>query len=45
MGPAAEAEMDAMATYNLHIERYDAYEDILDRGICALAAKLRGWGI
>ena len=27
-------------TYNRHVERYDAYEDILDRGICALAAKL-----
>ena len=32
-------------TYNRHAERYDAYEDILDRGICALAAKLGGWGV
>ena len=27
-------------TYNRHVERYDAYEDILDRGTFALAAKL-----
>jgi hypothetical protein len=32
-------------TYKRHVERYDAYEDILDRGICALAAKLGGWGV
>ena len=32
-------------TYNRHVERYDAYEDILDRGICALAAKLGGWAV
>lgn len=32
-------------TYNRHVGRYDAYEDILDRGICALAAKLGGWGV
>jgi hypothetical protein len=29
------------STYNRHVERYDAYEDILDRGTFALAAKLR----
>jgi hypothetical protein len=28
------------STYNRHVERYDAYEDILDRGTFALAAKL-----
>jgi hypothetical protein len=27
-------------TYNRHAKRYDAYEDILDRGTFALAAKL-----
>jgi len=27
-------------TYNRHVERHDAYEDILDRGTFALAAKL-----
>jgi hypothetical protein len=31
------------STYNRHVERYDAYEDILDRGTFALAAKLMGW--
>jgi hypothetical protein len=31
-------------TYNHHVERYEAYEDILDQGIVALAAKLSGWG-
>jgi len=29
-------------TYNRHVERYDAYEDILDQGISVLAAKLGG---
>jgi hypothetical protein len=29
-------------TYNLYVERYDAYEDILDRGTFELAAKLMG---
>ena len=28
------------STYNRHVERYDAYEGILDRGIFELAAKL-----
>ena len=32
-------------TYNRHVERYDAYEDILDQGISVLAAKLGGWGV
>jgi hypothetical protein len=32
-------------TYNRHVERYDAYEDILDRGTFALAMKLGGWGV
>jgi len=29
-------------THNRHVERYDAYEDILDQGISVLAAKLGG---
>jgi hypothetical protein len=29
-------------TYNRYVERYDAYEDILDRGTFELAAKLMG---
>jgi hypothetical protein len=29
-------------TYNRYVERYDCYEDILDFGIAALAAKLLG---
>jgi hypothetical protein len=29
-------------TYNRYVERYDRYEDILDSGIVALAAKLMG---
>ena len=33
------------STYNRHVERYDAYEDILDRGTFALAAKLMGWRV
>ena len=28
------------ATYNRHVDRYDRYEDILDYGCVALAAKL-----
>jgi hypothetical protein len=31
------------STYNRQVERYDAYEDILDRGTFALMAKLMGW--
>jgi hypothetical protein len=31
------------STYNRHVERYDAYEDILDRGTFALMAKLMEW--
>jgi hypothetical protein len=42
MGPAAEAEMVRWSTYNRHVERYHAYEDILDRGTSALVAKLMG---
>jgi hypothetical protein len=30
------------STYNRHVERYHAYEDILDRGTSALVAKLMG---
>jgi hypothetical protein len=30
-------------TYIRHVERYDAYEDILDRSTVALVAKLMGW--
>jgi hypothetical protein len=41
MGPAAETEMDAVVYIQSPCERYDAYEDILDRGTFALAAKLR----
>ena len=33
------------STYNRYVERYDAYEDILDRGTFALAAKLMGWRV
>ena len=33
------------STYNRHVERYDAYEDILDRGTFALMAKLMGWRV
>jgi hypothetical protein len=29
-------------TYNRYVKRYDGYEDILDSGIVALAAKLMG---
>ena len=29
-------------TYNRHVERYDAYEDILDEGTFELMAKLLG---
>jgi hypothetical protein len=29
-------------TYNRYVERYDAYEDILDQRIVSLAAKLMG---
>jgi hypothetical protein len=31
--------MDAVATYNKHVERFDAYEAILDSGVAELLAK------
>jgi hypothetical protein len=39
---AAQTEMDEVATYDRAVEKFDRYEAILDEGIPALVAKLKG---